>query len=840
MKRKLHEEEVLGVQPEKEEDDLTSLSQDEIREIVADSDETDLYEKFGDELFTVYSFLLPENIDDLYELLEGGIYTHSATARTFIKNLILKEFDSMTVKSAGFLEYLMESDDIKYDSRDMSNKFVQACFVGDIFDFFEYYSSDIEASDYVDQIDNETLKRFEEIGITLDIIKQCASNDGDEDFEYCDELNSAIRSAAAEGLKIGAIDEAQRAFDYAFESALPGGVSHDPRKDREEQKEIEINRKFVEENIEDIWYNFGDNSSYLDSNVIAAFLMKFNDKFRFYEPRYGFDGFSKDAFNSYLIDFGLSDLEGLMEKNAPKEKEESLKKGKSKHLDVNNHAKFKEEGDYKMNIKNKGLLEAKADQDRFKAWAGEELFNRFMKIKDRLDMPEKDMTYWSSSRNPHKPEELEAIVDEIEKEIKEKENEKKLVKEGAEVIFKDSNWLVYSINNFEACKKYGAGTKWCITGTDSMGNEGAYGKRYWDSYTRQGNVFYFFLKKGSNEKFAVMIEPDGDHQIFDPKDREIPYIEGAPTVPGLPDVSENNPRYEQDEEEDDENNQPVEQVPPPYTLEPVQNPQAMEFTARTLEDALARFGNAEVQSELRQDGMGTLYAVKMADGRFTVFVFNGRAGGPLMTQTPNGFALVVFNELEPLTAWFQQNMQAVQVQDNAEAPAPQQPVGESFSKEKHEFPINTLQRLIDNAKMDYIVVYQNGDNQVLPTNKKFLDKDGKLVVTDGLILMDYEEVEDGEIIVSGAQEVIDTLRDWEVCSELNGTKEMLDQVRAWAKETFGVKLPGQVKEGLRLIYKAKPAIKHRVKENKKPRYFDDEPQPVEVENENFTNLQFFK
>jgi hypothetical protein len=327
-----------------------------------------------------------------------------------------------------------------------------------------------------------------------------------------------------------------------------------------------------------------------------------------------------------------------------------------------------------MRTNAKLILEAKADRDRFQAWAGEDLFNRFLKIKDRLASPTNDMTFWTSTRQPRKKEELLAIIEEEEEKINAKEQEKKLIQDGAKILFQDDKWLVYAIENFEACQKYGAGTKWCITGKNIDGDD-AYGRRYWDSYTRDGNAFYFFLKKGSNEKFAVMIDEGGEHTIFDPTDRQIPFIQDAPVVPGLPDVSQNS--YDGDEEEQEDEQEDEEPagppVPPPFNLEPVQNPQAMEFVAATLEDALNRFSGVYGETALKvEDLRQDLFAIRLGNGKFTIFVFNGRAGGPLMTQRgPGQFALVTFDNLEVLTTWFRANMANVQVQDQAQAEQPQ-------------------------------------------------------------------------------------------------------------------------------------------------------------------------
>jgi hypothetical protein len=327
-----------------------------------------------------------------------------------------------------------------------------------------------------------------------------------------------------------------------------------------------------------------------------------------------------------------------------------------------------------MRTNAKLILEAKADRDRFQAWAGEDLFNRFLKIKDRLVSPANDMTFWTSTRQPRKKEELLAMIEKEEEKINAKEQEKKLIQDGAKILFQDDKWLVYAIENFEACQKYGAGTKWCITGKNMDGDD-AYGRRYWDSYTRDGNDFYFFLKKGSNDKFAVMIDEGGEHTIFDPTDRQIPFIQDAPVVPGLPDVSQNSydgDEEEQEDEQEDDGEPAGPPVPPPFNLEPVANPQAMQFAANSLEDALRQFNGAEFIRTLKDEGGQTLSAVKFDESKFTLFVFNGTAGGPLMTQRgPGQFALVVFDNVDTLVTWAEQNIGNIQVQDQAQAEQPQ-------------------------------------------------------------------------------------------------------------------------------------------------------------------------
>jgi len=101
-------------------------------------------------------------------------------------------------------------------------------------------------------------------------------------------------------------------------------------------------------------------------------------------------------------------------------------------------------------VNSKLLREARADKERFINWGGQELFDRFIKFKTRLEQPQNDMTYWTSTREPHQPDELNQVIRSLEAEAEEKENKKKLAKEGAEILFENESWLVYKIKTFEA------------------------------------------------------------------------------------------------------------------------------------------------------------------------------------------------------------------------------------------------------------------------------------------------------------------------------------------------------------------------------------------------------
>lgn len=101
-----------------------------------------------------------------------------------------------------------------------------------------------------------------------------------------------------------------------------------------------------------------------------------------------------------------------------------------------------------------------------------------------------------------------------------------------------------------------------------------------------------------------------------------------------------------------------------------------------------------------------------------------------------------------------------------------------------ETPINLLQRLIDRAKMDYIVVYQDNDNQVIETDPALLNTQGNLCVKKGLMLVDYEEKIDGKIIAQSVEGVMFTLDDWGIFDAANCNEAELKYIFKWLEETF--------------------------------------------------------
>ena len=98
------------------------------------------------------------------------------------------------------------------------------------------------------------------------------------------------------------------------------------------------------------------------------------------------------------------------------------------------------------------LTEAKADTQRLIDFAGEDLANRFLAVKDRLKSPENDLYYWIKNKTV---EELEAAVLEIENTKSKSQMKKDIADQGAELVCDSEHWTVHRIITFEASQKYG-------------------------------------------------------------------------------------------------------------------------------------------------------------------------------------------------------------------------------------------------------------------------------------------------------------------------------------------------------------------------------------------------
>lgn len=164
------------------------------------------------------------------------------------------------------------------------------------------------------------------------------------------------------------------------------------------------------------------------------------------------------------------------------------------------------------------LNESKADTQRLIDFAGEELADRFLKIKNRLKTPENDLYYWIKNKSP---EELEQTVNSLEDTKTTTQAKKETAGQGAKLVCETKHWRVYHITTYEAAQAYGRDTHWCITGINKWGD------KYWREYKDKGADFYFFITKGvydprgRDSKFALAVYPNNECEVFDQKDGQV-------------------------------------------------------------------------------------------------------------------------------------------------------------------------------------------------------------------------------------------------------------------------------------------------------------------------------
>ena len=166
------------------------------------------------------------------------------------------------------------------------------------------------------------------------------------------------------------------------------------------------------------------------------------------------------------------------------------------------------------------LTESKADIQKLINFAGEDLTNKFLSIKNKLKAPESDLYYWIKGSTP---EEFETFLHNIEQKKSNTQLKKEVAGQGAKLVCSTTHWDVYNITTYEAAQSYGRDTKWCITGINNWGDF------YWQEHKyKRGTDFYFLITKGKYNpratdcKYAIEIYPDGEtYEAFDQQNTQI-------------------------------------------------------------------------------------------------------------------------------------------------------------------------------------------------------------------------------------------------------------------------------------------------------------------------------
>lgn len=202
------------------------------------------------------------------------------------------------------------------------------------------------------------------------------------------------------------------------------------------------------------------------------------------------------------------------------------------------------------------ITEAKADEEKFRNWIktqliselgyndsaatqkADEYTNFFVKTKQSFKSPENDFYYWIKTNNINLFINVMSIkIDQANEKNKAKAKEQ----EGAILIYSDANWYVYHITNYEAMKKYGRNTKWCLAGNyNGHEQEGQYWFNFYKGLvdatsdtSRVGTEYYVFINKNDNKKWCVLVNGNRPREIWTEKDTRTLEIPNAPTIKGV-------------------------------------------------------------------------------------------------------------------------------------------------------------------------------------------------------------------------------------------------------------------------------------------------------------------
>ena len=154
------------------------------------------------------------------------------------------------------------------------------------------------------------------------------------------------------------------------------------------------------------------------------------------------------------------------------------------------------------------INEAKEDNQKLIDHVGQEIADKFFKLKNRIKSPENDLYYWLKKE----PVELSDFLSELEN-TKSKTQQRNEDKKGAKLLYNKNGWKIYRIDTYEAATYYGKNTKWCISG-NYPGSEGQ-GKTYFDDYKNNGVIDYYFIISPDNHKWCYLdVTPDFPSSIL--------------------------------------------------------------------------------------------------------------------------------------------------------------------------------------------------------------------------------------------------------------------------------------------------------------------------------------
>ena len=181
------------------------------------------------------------------------------------------------------------------------------------------------------------------------------------------------------------------------------------------------------------------------------------------------------------------------------------------------------------------LLEAKKDQEILNNFLGDDYYNKYQLIKNKIKDPEYKDIYKIIKMDP---DEVKAYIDNFQSNTDIRRSRKS---EGAKLIYQDDLWKVYRITTYKAAQLYGSGTTWCITGRYDGHEER--GEEYFNDYIEENYLdggYYFYIKNDNKTKYCLLRREHGEiHSIWNAEDNSLnpeDILTIEPDFPTVPDI----------------------------------------------------------------------------------------------------------------------------------------------------------------------------------------------------------------------------------------------------------------------------------------------------------------
>ena len=163
------------------------------------------------------------------------------------------------------------------------------------------------------------------------------------------------------------------------------------------------------------------------------------------------------------------------------------------------------------------LLEGKRDQEILRDFLGDDYYDKYTSIKNKIKDPEYKDIYKLIKKDPN---DVKDYIDSFQSNTDVRRSKKS---DGAKLIYKDDLWKVYRITTYEAAQLYGSHTRWCISGRYECYEER--GEEYFYGYIKNNDLdggYYFYIKNDGITKYCLLRKENGAVQsIWDASDDEL-------------------------------------------------------------------------------------------------------------------------------------------------------------------------------------------------------------------------------------------------------------------------------------------------------------------------------